>query len=336
MLPEMLTMIMQPNRITNMEYSYTLIQEKIFTIVLYHLQDTILNHVKGVPLDQMSLFQQSEESIRISIPLNSITKAKSSYQQVKDSAAALASIVVEIPEISPLSGLKGISYEGLMRAFVPLEKKYARTIEIIIRKDIAEKLVKIDINQHGQPKNFTRFAMEIISNANCKYTPRLYKIISSWKSKGGFRIKLEDLKTRLMLGDKYKTYRDFKTYVLLPVQEELFEKADCWFNCKAEGFEERSNNKVVWLNFKVITPELEIPGNEKNDVRYYLRTYGKLTDADFKKLGNRKISMVKTLELIDYVQVNSKTIMHPRQYILKSLMKDTPLEEPMEEAESIE
>lgn len=326
MLPEVLTMIVQPNRITNMEYNYSLIQEKIFTLVLYYLQDSIFDLNKGVPNDQLSLFRNNEETIRLKIPLRQITKSKSSYQQVKDSVASLAGIVVRIPEISPLTGIKGISYEGLLRAFIPVDKKYSRDIEVTIRRDVAEMLITIDKNQYGQPKNYTRFALEICENAVCKYTPRIYKLISSWKSKGGFRIKLEDLKTRLMLGDKYPTYRDFKKYVLQPAQDELYEKADCWFNCSAEGFEERVNNKVIWLNFKVIVPGLVAAESDKNNVKYYLRTYGNFTDADFKKLGDRYVDLAKTVELLEYVRENSAKITSPRQYILKSLMKASPLE----------
>jgi plasmid replication initiation protein len=82
-------------------------------------------------------------------------------------------------------------------------------------------------------------------------------LISSWKSKGGFTISIADFREMLMLGDKYPTYKDLKARVIKPAQDELFEKADCWFNCNTRDFEIRKGRTVTQLHFKVIVPDLK-------------------------------------------------------------------------------
>jgi len=50
-LPEMLTMIRQPNSVTNAKYNYTLIQQRVFISLIKELQTAITQHNNnGVPL----------------------------------------------------------------------------------------------------------------------------------------------------------------------------------------------------------------------------------------------------------------------------------------------
>lgn len=95
--------------------------------------------------------------------------------------------------------------------------------------------------------------------ATNKYTYKLYMIISSWKQKGGFKISVEELKTQLGIHpNEYQLYKEFKRRVLVPVQNDLEFRSDCWFNCAKAGFEQRNERKVTYLNFKIMFPQQSI------------------------------------------------------------------------------
>lgn len=96
-----------------------------------------------------------------------------------------------------------------------------------IEKEVAKRLMETEKNERGIPINYTRLAYEIIMRSKNKYTPRIYEMISSWKKKGGFVIALDEFRSRLMLGDKYTTYKDLKARVIKPAYDELYDKADC-------------------------------------------------------------------------------------------------------------
>lgn len=331
MIPELLTMIKQPNRVSNMQYNYTLLQEKIFTAVMLGLQEGIQAHLSGIPFRQLDLFSSQDSYIHIEIPLQSITKNKNHYNEVRETVKALAGIVVRVPGVDPLSGKKGEYYQGFIKGFIPEDFRYSRTITISIEKPIAELLMKIDKKAGGVPINYTTYYWEVVEAAKCKYTPRIYKIISSWKNRGGFVIGYEELRERLMLEDKYKSYKDFKRWVLKPAQEELFEKADCWFNCSEPDFEIKKGKQVVQLKFKVITRKLVDQWKDKIfGLERILREHGRLSqkeidllkedvlvpENDYELLANR------ILEIISYINENAGKITKRQAYIVTSLKKE--------------
>ena len=98
------------------------------------------------------------------------------------------------------------------------------TIEIA--KDVASLLVAIDRNMHGKPENYTSFILQVATNAKNKYTSRIYKLISSWKKKGGFYVPINDFREWIQLGNKYQDYKEMKRRILMPVQQELENQAD--------------------------------------------------------------------------------------------------------------
>lgn len=333
MLPEIISYMQQPNRVTEATYDYTLVQKKILTAVIYFLQEGIKHRLNGYSYEQLEIFKQNpSEKIQIKIPLHEITPSKQYYSDVRESAKMLASIIVRLPGKDPFTGKAGTYFTGLMSVFVPDDYRYDRHMVIELEKEVAKRLMEIDKNERGIPVNYTRYAYEIIMRSKNKHTPRIYEMISSWKKKGGFVITLDDFRSRLMLGDKYPTYKDLKNRVIKPAHEELFEKADCWFNCLAKDFEVRKGKTITHLNFKVIVPELkEMNEVKKNSIIEMLRMHFGfkeehlvaikpiLADPDnFDKLN------LKLLELNDYIQskkgTNDRIALIPN-YVIATLCK---------------
>jgi plasmid replication initiation protein len=327
LLPEVRNYVIQPNRITNAIYNYTLFQERIFTAVMYYLQEPITHSMKNLNYQQLELFTSSDK-VRINIPLKDISRPEQ-YKDVKKAIKEMASIVLEIPYTTK-EKKERIRITNLFSADIPAVADYSSFVSIDMEKVVASKLIEIDKDFTDKPINYTRYIYEIAQNAETKYTSRLYKIISSWKKKGAFIITLDQLKEHLGIINKYPSYSDFKRRVLLPAQAELYEKADCWFNCRAKDFEVRDGKTVTHLNFKVITPEFAQEDNKKTDyIRNILKDHFQFTDNDFLALrpilNNDDITRQQIINKIMQIAEHLSThhdIIHKKEYALKSLMNE--------------
>lgn len=65
-----------------------------------------------------------------------------------------------------------------------------------------------------------------------KYTLRLYWLISSWRNRGGFVMKVDELRTVLCLGTAYRRFDNIAARILQPAQQELKERFPLWFQYK--------------------------------------------------------------------------------------------------------
>lgn len=339
-LPTEKNYIYQPNRVTNAVYSYSLVQERLLNAVMYYLQDAISINLKGEDYRQLKLFKDAETSdnIRISIPLREITIPQH-YEYVKKAVRQLAGIVVNIPYTDKKTNKDWEHVTGLLKANIPKTGDRSSEIEIFIDKLVAKKLIETEQNQLGQPINYTRFIYEIAQSAKNKYTSKIYKLLCSWRKKGGFSIPLDEF--RLWIGvmrldengekieDKYKYFNDLKKHVLSPVQDELFEKADCWFNCNSEDFVTKQGNTVTHLNFKVITPELiEEEGKRKDYAIHLLRTHFKFQDKHIDLIrpifenANMPDILFKITQLREYYLDNATKIADITGYTIKALLNE--------------
>ena len=328
MLPEIKNYIYQPNRVTNSIYTYSLIQEKLLNAVIFYLQDAVKLSLKGQDYEQLTLWKDfsKESRIIIHIPLREISIPQH-YDYVKNALKKLASMIVEIPYIEQETGKPWQKIRGLLSADIPDKSEYSSHIKILIDKDVAELLIKIDQNNLQQPINYTRFIYEIAQGASNKYTPRIYKLLCSWKKKGGFVISLDEFRRWLGIEEKYKEFDNLKKWILLPAQNELYEKADCWFNCKESDFTIRDGKKITHLNFKIITPELiEEEEKRKDYILNLLRTHFSFTDKHIDQIrpifdkANTTEIIRKISELKNYHLDNINKIGDITGYAIKSLL----------------
>lgn len=330
-LPARSDMVFIPNRITNAKYSYTLLQEKILNYVCYSLQEAIKLNMNGKDYRQLELFREiNADRVAISIPINDIT-APNHYSEVREAAENLGKSLIRITQTNNKTGKKEIRSLYLFGAVVtPLEKIKKPEITIELSKEVAKLLVEMDMNKMGKPSNYTSFQLQIVINAKNKYTPRIYKLISSWKEKGGFYTKIEEFRSWLELGEKYKTFSELKRNILIPVQRELEGKAPCWFNCKEKSFEDRQGKVVVGINWKVITPVMEeVKEMQIEGVKNLLRIHMGIKDAEMKQLepifGDQtdfpKLNL-RILNISDYIAANKEKIANPKAYVIQSLLRE--------------
>lgn len=243
MIPQIMTMIRQPNRVTSASYDYTLVQQRVFLSIMKSLQEAINEMGRGGAANQLNLFKTTDDLIHMRLSLKDISRSKYQYDEVKDAVELISTIPFKFSGVDPITGAKATSVGGLFRAYIP-EDKYIREITVEIKKDIAYRLISIN-------EGWTKFSFEIAYNAKNKYTSRIYQLISRWKDRGGLKISLVEFREMLSIGDKYPTFQDLLKRIINPAKAELHEKADCWFEM-AEI--EKVGRKVSMLHFKIITP----------------------------------------------------------------------------------
>lgn len=343
-LPAKQTYLIQPNHVTNAGYNFTLLQEKVMTHLVYSFQNEmnqILNN--GQIAEQLALFPTNSEAYSLKFKLSKLGVRPSNYADAKESIMELSKKNIRF-QYTKANGEKVLYGGSLISAEVNIAKG-SGDIKIHILKPVLEALLTLERAKNGA-LTYTRYLYEIAMHAKCMYTPRLYKLISSWKKTGGFVISFEELRDRLDLNnvptkrkingkdavvneDLYTEYKEFKRWILTPVHKELYRKADCWFNFGEKDFEIREGRKVVKLNFKVITPEFEKSQTLlKDQNRNFLKMYFGFTETNFKAvnalLEDEGIRTALTNKIIDlhlfFQTEKSHGIKSKSAYVIKSLI----------------
>lgn len=332
------TEIYQSNRVTNarLNKGHTNIQNRLIIAVIKNLQEAIRKSMDGEDYTQLGLFKEDETTIRVGVRLSEITDPKQ-YKEVIEAANGLMDMKLDLK--SPM-GKDYISITNLVtRMEVPIKENGRSVLYMHMYKDVAKNLIDVD-RVNGKPSQYTKYLYEVAMNASSKYTSKIYMLISSWKEKGGFQMKLEEFRKKLGIADnEYKEYAQFKRRVLLPAQNELEGKADCWFNCKANDFEVREGRSVVTLCFKVIKPELQqhletLVEGVRNLLRTHFRfqpmhmvrlqyIFANFSQERYEKMVNKIVDLT---ERIKEMKGKDGQINDVASYAVTSLVKMFPVE----------
>lgn len=271
MLPELKDVsIIQPNRITNAHYHYNLTQEKIFTLVMFQIQDHIRAIASGRVFEQLDLFQTGSDNITITVPLNMLSAANN-YQKVRKSAEEM--IAIKLHYADKEKGQRSVA--GLFAKVTSPDSVNRGTLYITMLREVCKVLMKLEMKyDHYQnrdmPQQYTTYKLAVVYQCKNKYTPRLYRFISSWKGKQHIPpMSIDKFRAWLNLNEKqYINYADLKKRVLDPVNEELKKYGDCWFNVGTV----KDGKKVTDLNFYVITPkDLEYRQKQMSFAQTYVK-----------------------------------------------------------------
>lgn len=254
-LPENPTWLKQPNVVTLMAGDFKTVQIRILIAVIEKLQNVIelsIQHLDkygtSIPCEQLSLFQEYSDRIRVDIAYRDLGVNPDQYKEVKSMVRKLISIPVEFDVKDPITGEESWSITGLFtKANIP-KTPYSRGFSLEMDREVAKVFINVD-------RGFTRYIKEIALRAQSRYTIRMYMLISSWKEKGGFSIYVDRFRKFLKLEDKYPEFKDLYKRVIRPVYDDLFEQADCWFEM-AEVYRNSGDTQPYKLNFKVIKSAL--------------------------------------------------------------------------------
>lgn len=339
--------IYQSNKITFARYRSSLLLERLLTLIQSELQEAVLMTMKGDSnYTQLPLF--SDNLVRVEIPLRQITKANS-LDDVVNTCKSLMSMQIHFPSRSLDGKTEYLSIRHVVTGVdIPvtqgsvikkgkhagIQRKERENVIITMTKEEADRFIMVDYDPvTKRPKNFSRFLAHTAVNASTKYTAKLYKIISSWASKGGFVTSTDNLKLDLDIKgidekgnpyDLYPYYSDLVKRVLEPVRLELQRNTDCWFEYKPAR---KDGKKVIAIRFTIITPSLEKQITDKHDyIKYLLREHMKFTEADFKSIQSLFSPLIdpedvtiKLFELRDRYAKEKADISNPIAWFVRCL-----------------
>lgn len=329
--------IKQPNRVTYADFSrFSLIQSKIFVLIMKALQNAIKAHIEGRDWQQIDMFIPNVDGlIRVPIVLSEIGKAN----QYPEYVAAVKDMQnVAFKYKNKINDKEYLSHSNLIAVFnEPILTKGKAIFYLDLTRTVAKRLVEIDIANNNKPFGFTSYLHHVAMAAKSKYTIKLYMIIASWKVNGSLTITYNNLREQLGIANDVNENEDYIFYpffsgfyrdVLLKVQKDLENKADCWFDCKEKGFVSRKGKKVIALNFKILTQEfIEATNSKFDNIKNLLKVHASFKQEHldqmkplFTQANINKDLFQDVVRLIQYVNDLNNKIKYKQQYIIKSLV----------------
>lgn len=331
-LPENPTWLKQPNVVTLMAGDFKTVQIRILIAVIEKLQNVIELSIQyidkygtSIPCEQLSLFQEYSDRIRVDIAYRDLGVSPDQYKEVKSMVRKLISIPVEFDVKDPITGEESWAITGLFtKANIP-KTPYSRGFSLEMDREVAKVFINVD-------RGFTRYIKEIALRAQSRYTIRMYMLISSWKEKGGFSIYVDRFRKFLKLEDKYPEFKDLYKRVIRPVYDDLFEQADCWFEM-AEVYRNSGDSQPYKLNFKVIKSALskkeeDLLKGQKKMITNFCTLHFAMQDEHLQQfiphitLNNHAAVLNKMLYLGEYIRENWNKISNKAEYCLAVLLKE--------------
>ena len=218
----------QSNALINARYDMTAFQKKILLYVIAKIQ----------PNDKD--FQNYTINIKDFVA-DADYKSKMLYEKLRKDTKALISKVYEIEEP-----------DGLLQVSILAKAKYIKNkgiIQVAFAPDLKPYLLQLK-------EHFTATPLRYVMGFKSTHSIRIYEMLQQFKSTGYFTVSIAELKYRLNLEKKYKTYTLFKRRVVEQAQKELTH-TDMAFTFK----EINKGRKIERLEFTV-KPIEEIPLNE--------------------------------------------------------------------------
>jgi len=224
--------IIQPNQVTNARYDFTSVQKNILYQIIERLQPLMTK-------EEIKLEEQ-----QFTFKLKEIDPNRN-YQRIIQEVKKLYSKPIEYT-FTPKNGRK--------------TEVLSTVIGSVIHEENSEEVTFI-VPSYAMPFfcyygaiGFTSLQKTIAISLRSTYSKRIYELCCRWKDKGGFVMPISELRSILMLENKYKLIGHFKSRILNTAQKELKEKADLWFEYDLKKVNSRSYNII---SFKIHQNSIE-------------------------------------------------------------------------------
>ena len=241
----------QSNALINARYDMTAFQKKILLYIIAKIQaddKDFQNYIINIK----DFVEEADY------------KSKMLYDKLRKDTKALISKVYEIEEP-----------DGLLQVSILAKAKYIKNkgqIHVSFAPDLKPYLLQLK-------EQFTATPLRYVLNFKSVHSMRIYEMLQQFKSTGILITPIEDLKYRLSLEDKYKTYTLFKRRVVEQAQKEL-QHTDMAF----EFIEVKKGRKVVQLQFKIKPPNQILLSEEQQRIATKLETDLFLSTLQAKKI----------------------------------------------------
>ncbi len=241
-------MLVQSNTITQARYEFTKIEKRIIYRIIKEIRK---QYVTGEL--QSNLFNE----LVVCLSFKDLQEVSENTQLVYKSIRTLKNRSYEFDN----------DEEWLILGIINKARhiKTKGTWEITVDREMVAQFVEL-------AKNYTEYSLTVAMSLRSEYSQRLYEYCSQFRSSGGFRMKVQDMKEKMRLIKKYDRYAGFKKYVLDVAQKELKElykqgQCDLYF----EYSEEKNGRSVETLRFKIISRETPETKMSLEDLLYSVR-----------------------------------------------------------------
>jgi plasmid replication initiation protein len=250
-------LLRQDNRITTARYELSLMEKRVMYYVLKEIRQQFV-----LTEGQRDLFNDLIVKINVSQLVKSVD-SNDNYSRVKE---ALKNLRLRSFEWDNGEVEFSENWEWLEVGFIDWSKWNKKGIvEVQISKKILPFYVELT-------KNYTEYSLLVAMGLKSKWSQRMYELCAQWRSAGGFKIRIDELRRMFMLEDEYDRYASLKKFVLNVAHNEiktLYDKGECdlYFN-----YSELKNGRAVeTLSFKIIVKDNE---NQYTltDYDYFIRT----------------------------------------------------------------
>jgi len=227
----------QSNFLTRARYEYTAAQKNIMYSILGFVQELMFKP------------EDLPEIIKIDLPVANLAGMKNHSK-----------IIEQIKSLMKKPIDYNFSYEN--RQF-----EAVTTLISHAQHEIGSSFVQIELPKKSiilltnMIPGYTEFKRKIAMELKSLYAKRMYELISRWKDKKGFSMRIDELKDMLAVADKYEKYSAFKKYVLESSKKELKAKADLYFEYK----EIKVGRRYEKIDFVIVRKkEEELPPRQRN------------------------------------------------------------------------
>lgn len=305
------------NGVAYIEGDLKLSHLRILITIITHLQRTIQHRItyKGKTPERIlpaaGPMTSSGKSRILTIPLSAFTLGYNNVSKLRSLLSELEDIRIIFPPSKNQPALQQ-TFSGLIASYS--FPSYSRRVEIHLPEDLTWRLL---LTEDG----YTSFSQKEVISLTNKYTVRLYWLICAWHSRGGFVIRLSELRRILCLGRAYSRTDNLIARVLAPAERELKNSFRIWFHYR---FYQQDDNRFVV--FKI---HLQVSDEERSrsmsaawdycfNLLASIGAHQETLRSLFSRLDYEDIRpfMEKLVESVGYVRAHITTIQSPDRYIL--------------------
>jgi plasmid replication initiation protein len=271
-------LLRQSNRFTTAKYELSLVEKRVYYFVIKEVRRLYVLEKIG----DTTLFN----NLIIKIPLTKLSK-ELKYESKREVVKSLKSL--RLREFEYLEGsYDDDSLDWFVCGFIDWARIKKGVADIQISSELLPFLVALS-------EQYTEYSLTVAMSLRGIWSQRMYELCSQWRSAGGFRISVKDLREQFMLEEKYDRYASFKERVLDSAHKELKAlydagQSDLYF----EYTEEKNGRTVDNLRFKVVSKDGINTPNSTDLLRKTVVLLQELFEVTKKKKNSEYISKVLT------------------------------------------
>ena len=302
--------IIQVNGVAYIEGNLKLVHLRILIIIISCLQSALQFKISrrrrsfNIPENLLPGHNPERMQTRVlTIPVSEFNLGQKNGGRLRTYFEELQDAKLIFPEtVKCIGGLNIVnSFSGLIAgySFPP----YSKEVDIYLLDEMVRRLL---LTEEG----FSTYSHSSAMSLTNKYAVRIYWLICSWRTKGGFIISLENFRRILALGPAYDRYDNIVTKIINPAQQELKQRFPIWFQYRL--YKLNGDPRIVFKIKRIVSPEQKKKEMESaRDICFNLlmsvgvkldtiqRIFGHIDYEDLKPF------LAKLMDLTSYVRKNN-------------------------------